>query len=294
MQIPSSDKVLKKSSMIPTWVKNNAGWWAKGQIDDNSFVQGIQFLIKENIIQIPSTVSSQKSENIPEWVKNNAGWWAEGKIDDASFVKGIQYLISIGAISIPPVDSSEDKNNSASSNSGDSELAGLQNELEQCKSIPQAYKRIDCEKKINAQITLQKYKKEAQLFQVGPMNFYWIGLGSDGNSFEISPTGQAILSIRLLAENARGKENVSMMCTGPAICNYDVWNGEKSFKYSGNDFTNGNIVLKPGESREFNMVFGPNIGYGGTKFEYFADKNYVFRIQEPWGNTNISLPLKSP
>src|SRR3970282_2125535 len=26
---------------IPTWIKNNAGWWADGKIDDNSFVQGI-------------------------------------------------------------------------------------------------------------------------------------------------------------------------------------------------------------------------------------------------------------
>ena len=25
------------------WVKNNAGWWADGQIPDSAFVQGIQF-----------------------------------------------------------------------------------------------------------------------------------------------------------------------------------------------------------------------------------------------------------
>ncbi|MFB5612994.1 MAG: peptidase [Nitrosarchaeum sp.] len=37
---------------IPSWVKNNAGWWADGTIDDNSFVQGIQFLIKEGILQV--------------------------------------------------------------------------------------------------------------------------------------------------------------------------------------------------------------------------------------------------
>ena len=26
---------------IPDWIKNNAGWWSDGQIDDNSFVSGI-------------------------------------------------------------------------------------------------------------------------------------------------------------------------------------------------------------------------------------------------------------
>ena len=39
---------------IPDWVKNNAGWWAAGQIDDNSFVQGIQFMIKEGLMKVSS------------------------------------------------------------------------------------------------------------------------------------------------------------------------------------------------------------------------------------------------
>ena len=37
---------------IPTWVKNNAGWWAEGQIDDNSFVKGIEYLVKVGLIQV--------------------------------------------------------------------------------------------------------------------------------------------------------------------------------------------------------------------------------------------------
>jgi hypothetical protein len=74
---------------VPTWVKNNAGWWAEGSIDDGSFVQGTQFLIKEGIMSIPPTAqgASTGSNEIPTWVKNNAGWWAEGSIDDDSFVQ---------------------------------------------------------------------------------------------------------------------------------------------------------------------------------------------------------------
>ena len=84
---------------IPTWIKNNAGWWADGKIDDNSFVQGIQFLIKEKIMNIPSTQNSgTSSDEIPSWIKNNAGWWADGKIDDNSFVQGIQFLVKSGII----------------------------------------------------------------------------------------------------------------------------------------------------------------------------------------------------
>ena len=37
---------------IPAWIKNNAGWWKDGSIDDGTFVQGIQYLIKEGIMKI--------------------------------------------------------------------------------------------------------------------------------------------------------------------------------------------------------------------------------------------------
>jgi len=37
---------------IPGWIKNNAGWWADGQIDDNSFVSGLQWLITNGIMKI--------------------------------------------------------------------------------------------------------------------------------------------------------------------------------------------------------------------------------------------------
>ena len=37
---------------IPDWVKNTAGWWADDQIDDASFVNGIKFLIENDIMEI--------------------------------------------------------------------------------------------------------------------------------------------------------------------------------------------------------------------------------------------------
>jgi hypothetical protein len=85
---------------VPEWVKNNAGWWAAGQIDDDTFIQGIQFMIKEGIIKILATSQNidSNSDEIPEWVKNNAGWWAAGQIDNDSFIQGIQFLIKEGII----------------------------------------------------------------------------------------------------------------------------------------------------------------------------------------------------
>ncbi len=84
---------------IPSWVKNTAGWWANGQVGDSDFIKGIQYLIQQGIMQVPtqgqSTVTGQP---IPVWIKHNAGWWANGSIGDADFVKGIQWLITNGII----------------------------------------------------------------------------------------------------------------------------------------------------------------------------------------------------
>ena len=87
---------------IPDWIKSTAGWWANGDVDDASFIQGIKFMIKEKIIMMPETVqgSSLVSEEIPDWIKSTAGWWANGDVDDASFIQGIQFMVENGIISL--------------------------------------------------------------------------------------------------------------------------------------------------------------------------------------------------
>ena len=45
-------------SLIPDWIKNNAGWWAEGSIDDETFVQGIEFLVESGIINVSSESKS--------------------------------------------------------------------------------------------------------------------------------------------------------------------------------------------------------------------------------------------
>ena len=94
--------ITGSSYEIPLWVKYNAGWWADGSIDDNSFIQGIQFLINEDLIKIPIPLNSVDNGvgKIPLWIKYNAGWWADGSIDDNSFIQGIQFLIKEGIIEI--------------------------------------------------------------------------------------------------------------------------------------------------------------------------------------------------
>ena len=44
-----------QSSAIPDWVKNNAKWWAEGQIAESDFISAIQYLINQGIIAMPVT-----------------------------------------------------------------------------------------------------------------------------------------------------------------------------------------------------------------------------------------------
>ena len=94
--------VIVGDDKIPSWIKNNAGWWADGTVDDNSFLTGLEYLIQNNILTVlPQTNSFDSAENqIPSWIKNNAGWWADGTIDDDSFLIGIEWLVSNGIINI--------------------------------------------------------------------------------------------------------------------------------------------------------------------------------------------------
>ncbi len=98
----SDPKPASDSIVIPNWIRTNANWWSDGLISDNDFVSGIEFLIKERIMQIPETANSstQSSQEIPSWIKNNAGWWADGQITDNDFVLGIQFMIKEGIMKI--------------------------------------------------------------------------------------------------------------------------------------------------------------------------------------------------
>ena len=91
--------------IIPDWVKKNAAWWGDVKIDDKEFASGIEYLIQQRIIEIPTSEEVTDEDeitetSIPDWVRNNAVWWSEGQISDIEFTNGIQFLISSGLIKV--------------------------------------------------------------------------------------------------------------------------------------------------------------------------------------------------
>jgi len=96
-----------QDAQIPNWIKNVAGWWASGDISENEFLTGIEYLINNNIILLDFVPCNDKiqsqyvdTKSVPDWIKNNASWWSENLIDDIDFINGLQYLIEYKIIKI--------------------------------------------------------------------------------------------------------------------------------------------------------------------------------------------------
>lgn len=97
--LPPISTASELGIVLPDWIKKNAEWWSSGQITDIDFADGIEYMINQGYIKIPSTEASETPETeIPDWVKNNAEWWSQDQITDKDFVNGLQFLISNGII----------------------------------------------------------------------------------------------------------------------------------------------------------------------------------------------------
>ena len=96
-----------QDAQIPNWIKNVAGWWGSGEISENEFVTGIEYLINNNIILLDFVPCNDKiqsqygdTKSVPDWIKNNASWWSDNLIDDIDFINGLEYLIKHKIIKI--------------------------------------------------------------------------------------------------------------------------------------------------------------------------------------------------
>lgn len=92
-----------KDRQIPSWIKNNAKWWAEGKIGETDFLNGIEYMVKEKIIDIPDLprkASTTAKEGVPSWIKNTASWWGNDLITEDDFASGIKWLVENGIIRI--------------------------------------------------------------------------------------------------------------------------------------------------------------------------------------------------
>jgi len=281
-----------QSDTIPSWIKNNAGWWADGVIDDNSFVSGIEWLVSNDIIEVPTTTISGTTESaIPSWIKNTAGWWADNQISDDDFVNAIQHLIKVGIMAVPQAEQAAPTMPvpTAAPSSSDSVLTAKYNqlkvELAKCQEYDKASKVFLCENEVNAALETIEYMMKAKKYEIGPMHYYYIPA-----QVVITPDGNSNLFMTFVVHNTDTKNN-SVYCTGPVACNYTITDGKKEWSYSTNTVTAGRLEMKPDVIASIDFSFGPPAQRHLERWNYDASTEYFLKITEPFGNLNMPLEL---
>lgn len=246
---------------IPSWIKNNAKWWSQGQIGDSDFIKGIQYLMQNGIMKIPTTTTNvSQSNGIPTWVKNNAGWWADGTISDSDFVSGIQYLVSAGIINV----------NSQNS---------INLDTTSCDKMQTAADKETCIEQIQQKNKLNNDIATATPYIMGPVTFYYI------NSPIISTAdGKSILTIHFVVKDT-GNSEITMSCQRQDSCNYSLYDGQKEIPYSTNTLVYGSLTILPNVPTYLDWTFYEGLDYSPTK-------NYSFVVKEPWGKGSIPLKIK--
>lgn len=95
----------QSSEMVfPIWVKNIAGWWSVGALDNKDFTTSMRYLVDHELIHAPLLTGSDSSiesmQKIPNWIKTLVKMWYLDQIDDKTFASSIKYLLSNGIMKI--------------------------------------------------------------------------------------------------------------------------------------------------------------------------------------------------
>jgi len=83
-----SSTIFAEEILIPNWVRDTALWWGEGKISDNDFINAMQWLMNEKILNVPSPDSS--TEEIVD---------KEINFDKISLeITGIEELVSVAGL----------------------------------------------------------------------------------------------------------------------------------------------------------------------------------------------------
>lgn len=268
-------------SSIPVWIKNNAKYWKEGQIGDNDFVKGMQYLIENKIMHVPdSTQTVEKSSQIPAWVKNDAGWWADGSLGDGEFISAIQYLVENGIINISRNDAQPSiVQTSASSPS----MMQASEDLAKCDSAATAADKQSCISDIETSNQLKAKIAMATPHVVGPVTYY-----ITGSDLIDTGDGGVFINVHTILENTGSQSsNPDLFCTGPFACNYHLNDGQSDYPPSIFSLTSGHLELRYQKPVAIDWNFYSKENIGGFNFD--PNKQYSFKVSESFGSTTIPL-----
>ena len=90
---PIGEKIFENGK-VPSWIKDTATWWAIGKLSDQDFLNILQFMINQNIIQIPNDkiFENQNELKMLSWIRTNLDLWGNEITSDEEFYKNINWL----------------------------------------------------------------------------------------------------------------------------------------------------------------------------------------------------------
>ncbi len=131
-----SEVASAEEQVIPSWIKLIAVWWGEDKISDQDFVNTLQYLVENKILEVPSPeifepgcgpglvldeitaecvihdesdtdgifldAVKEQQKMVVSLIKTTAFWWGEGKIADQDFVDALQYLVENNVLTIEP------------------------------------------------------------------------------------------------------------------------------------------------------------------------------------------------
>jgi len=71
--------VSAQENLIPDWIKNTAGWWSEGVVSDSDFVNSIQWLLDNKVLQVSNTEDDEWKSVADNLYKENQQLKAEIK-----------------------------------------------------------------------------------------------------------------------------------------------------------------------------------------------------------------------
>jgi hypothetical protein len=271
------------TTTIPTWIKSNAKYWKDGQIGDDEYVKGVQYLIQNGIMQIPSSDKPvEKSSKIPSWIKNNAGYWSDGSLGDSEYVSAIQYLVGMGVIDV-----SQHTTLEASNATSSTPVTGTtDSDTSKCDSMTSAADKETCLDDIKLAKELQAKIASATPYVVGPVTYYLFGTDAINTG-----DGEFIIVHTIIENTFSDSKNVDLYCFGPIACNYHLSDGQGVYPPAMFPLTSGHLEIIPHKPVLVDWNF-----YSKNRlapFVYDSTRSYSFKIDESFGHGDIPLKIKN-
>ena len=84
---------LQSAKHIPVWFKATAKNWSQGKISDDEFMQAVQYLTKQGILNVPYYNSPATStQSLLSWIRTSASAWSDEKISDDEFLNALKHF----------------------------------------------------------------------------------------------------------------------------------------------------------------------------------------------------------